>query len=92
MRVAVAVALAVVMAVSVAEAQRRFRGGFGSEAGAPPKFPEVSDFDGSWHFCRLMYRQVRSHQRGMRWLTPDRLSTLRSARAWKAISSTTSRT
>jgi len=35
----------------------------------PPKFPEVSDFDGSWHFCRLMYRQVRSHQRGMGWGT-----------------------
>jgi len=29
---------------------------------------------------------------GMRWLTPDRLSTFLSARAWKAISSTTSRT
>ena len=54
---------------SLVEAQRRFRGGFGSEAGAPPKFPEVADFDGSWHFCRLMYRQVRSQQRGLGWGT-----------------------
>jgi len=29
---------------------------------------------------------------GRRWLTPDRLSIFRSARAWKAISSITSRT
>jgi hypothetical protein len=29
---------------------------------------------------------------GSRWLTPDRLSIFRSARAWNAISSTTSRT
>jgi hypothetical protein len=29
---------------------------------------------------------------GSRWLTPERLSILRSPRAWKAISSTTSRT
>src|SRR6187549_722413 len=46
------------------EAQRGFRGGWGGEVGAPPKFPNVSDFDGSWHFCRLMYRSVRSQQRG----------------------------
>jgi hypothetical protein len=52
-----------------AEAQRGFRGGWGGEVGAPPKFPNVSDFDGSWHFCRLMYRQVRSQQRGLGWGT-----------------------
>jgi hypothetical protein len=53
------------------EAQRGFggRGGWGGEVGAPPKFPTVSDFDGSWHFCRLMYRQVRAQQRGLGWGT-----------------------
>ena len=56
-------------AVRCAEAQRGFRGGWGGEVGAPPKFPNVSDFDGSWHFCRLMYRQVRSQQRGLGWGT-----------------------
>jgi hypothetical protein len=58
-------------AVALAEAQRGFggRGGWGGEAGAPPKFPSVSDFDGSWHFCRLMYRSVRSQQRGLGWGT-----------------------
>jgi hypothetical protein len=54
-----------------AEAQRGFggRGGWGGEVGAPPKFPTVADFDGSWHFCRLMYRSVRSQQRGLGWGT-----------------------
>ncbi|HWI16180.1 MAG TPA: DUF4159 domain-containing protein [Vicinamibacterales bacterium] len=55
----------------LAEAQRGFggRGGWGGEVGAPPKFPTATDFDGSWHFCRLMYRQVRSQQRGLGWGT-----------------------
>jgi hypothetical protein len=53
-----------------AEAQRGFGGrGWGGEVGAPPKFPNASDFDGSWHFCRLMYRSVRSQQRGLGWGT-----------------------
>lgn len=70
-----ALGVAVLLAGSMVEAQRGFgqrgfgRGRFGSESGAPPKFAEVADFDGSWHFCRLMYRQVRSHQRGMGWGT-----------------------
>ena len=66
-RLAAAFALALLLAASIAEAQRGGR--WGSESGAPPKFAEVADFDGSWHFCRLMYRQVRSHQRGMGWGT-----------------------
>jgi hypothetical protein len=67
-----AVVVAVLMAASLAEAQRGWRGGrggWGGEVGAPPKFPNVSDFDGSWHFCRLMYRSVRSQQRGLGWGT-----------------------
>jgi hypothetical protein len=51
------------------EAQRGFRGGWGGERGAPPKFPTITDFDGSWHFCRLMYRQVRRQERGLGWGT-----------------------
>ena len=64
--------VAVLLAVSIAEAQRGWRGGrggWGGEVGAPPKFPNVTDFDGSWHFCRLMYRSVRSQQRGLGWGT-----------------------
>lgn len=55
----------------MAEAQRGWRGGrgWGGEVGAPPKFPNLTDFDGSWHFCRLMYRSVRSQQRGLGWGT-----------------------
>ena len=72
MRLALFIAIAIVLAVSIAEAQRGFggfRGGWGGEVGAPPKFPNPDDFDGSWHFCRLMYRQVRSQQRGLGWGT-----------------------
>jgi hypothetical protein len=56
----------------IASAQRGWRGGrggWGGEVGAPPKFPTVADVDGSWHFCRLMYRSVRSQQRGLGWGT-----------------------
>jgi Domain of unknown function (DUF4159) len=72
MRVATSIAVAILLAASLAEAQRGFRGGrggWGGEVGAPPKFPNVTDFDGSWHFCRLMYRSVRSQQRGLGWGT-----------------------
>jgi len=72
MKFAAAVAVAILLAVSFVEAQRGRGGrggGWGGEVGAPPKFPTVSDFDGSWHFCRLMYRQVRSQQRGLGWGT-----------------------
>ena len=60
-----------VLAASLAEAQRGFAAArrWGGEVGAPPKFPNVTDFDGSWHFCRLMYRSVRSQQRGLGWGT-----------------------
>ena len=71
-RIVPAVLVAVMLAATLAEAQRGWRGGrggWGGEVGAPPKFPNVSDFDGSWHFCRLMYRSVRSQQRGLGWGT-----------------------
>ena len=72
MRLVSALVVAVLLAASLAEAQRGWRGGrggWGGEVGAPPKFPDVTDFDGSWHFCRLMYRSVRSQQRGLGWGT-----------------------
>jgi hypothetical protein len=71
-RVAAAVLVTILLAVTLAEAQRGWRGGrggWGGEVGAPPKFPEAADFDGSFHFCRLMYRSVRSQQRGLGWGT-----------------------
>jgi hypothetical protein len=71
-RVATALVLAILLAVSLAEAQRGWRGGrggWGGETGAPPRFPTDTDFDGSFHFCRLMYVSVRSQQRGLGWGT-----------------------
>jgi hypothetical protein len=70
-RVVTALAVAFVLAGTLAEAQRGFggfRGGFG-EYGAPPRFPRAGDFDGKFHFCRLMYQRVRAQQRGMGWGT-----------------------
>jgi hypothetical protein len=67
-RFAAAITLALLLAASLAEAQRGY-GGWGGEGSAPPKFPKMTDFDGSWHFCRLMYRQVRRQERGMGWGT-----------------------
>ena len=72
MRLASALVVALLLAGSLAEAQRGFRGGrgrFGSESGAPPKFATVTDFDGKFHLCRLMYRQVRQQNLGMGWGT-----------------------
>lgn len=71
-RVAVAVVLAIVLAATLAEAQRGFgggRGGWGSESGAPPRFPTEDDFDGKFRVCRLMYQQVRRQNLGMGWGT-----------------------
>ena len=71
-RFAAALVLAIVLAASLAEAQRGFggrRGGWGGETGAPPRFPTEDDFDGTFHFCRLMYQSVRSQQRGLGWGT-----------------------
>ena len=71
-RIAAALVVALLLAVSLAEAQRGLRGGrgrFGSESGAPPRFATESDFDGKFHLCRLMYRQVRQQNLGMGWGT-----------------------
>ena len=71
-RILTALVLALVLAASLAEAQRGFRGGGRrgwGEYGAPPRFATTDDADGKFHFCRLMYQQVRSQQRGMGWGT-----------------------
>ena len=70
-RAVLAVLFFVICSSLLLEAQRGFggRGGWGGERGAPPKFPVATDFDGSWHFCRLMYRQVRRQERGLGWGT-----------------------
>jgi len=66
--------VAVVLAAATALAQNPFSRGYGrGEGGIPPRFARVSDFDGAFQFCRMMYRQVRAHQRGLGWGTdyPD---------------------
>jgi len=75
-QVAAALVVAFLLAGSLAEAQRGFRGGGRGgwgEHGVPPKFAKDVDFDGTFHFCRLMYTQVRPQERGMGWGTdyPD---------------------
>jgi hypothetical protein len=66
--------VAVLLAATTAFGQRDWGRGYGrGEGGIPPRFRAASDFDGSFQFCRMMYRQVRSHQRGLGWGTdyPD---------------------
>jgi hypothetical protein len=71
----VAGAVAVMLiAATTAWAQRGWGRGYGrGEGGIPPRLAQASDFDGGFQVCRLMYRQVRSHQRGLGWGTdyPD---------------------
>jgi hypothetical protein len=73
-RFAAGVVLAVLLAASTSFAQRGFGRGYGrGEGGIPPRFPQMEEIDGDFRFCRMMYRQVRSHQRGLGWGTdyPD---------------------
>ncbi|HUE85322.1 MAG TPA: DUF4159 domain-containing protein [Vicinamibacterales bacterium] len=73
-RVVVAAVAAILIAATTALAQRGWGRGYGrGEGGIPPRFAQASDFDGAFQFCRLMYRQVRAHQRGLGWGTdyPD---------------------
>jgi hypothetical protein len=73
-RVVVGAVLAVLVAATTTFAQRGWGRGYGrGEGGIPPRFARPVDFDGDFQFCRLMYRQVRAHQRGLGWGTdyPD---------------------
>lgn len=44
-------------------------GGWGEGSDMPPRFPTADAFDGTFNFCRLMYRSARRHQRGLGWGT-----------------------
>ena len=73
-RLVVGGVLAVLVAATTTFAQRGWGRGYGrGEGGIPPRFAQATDFDGDFQFCRLMYRQVRAHQRGLGWGTdyPD---------------------
>jgi hypothetical protein len=73
-RIVVGAVIAVLVAASTTFAQRGWGRGYGrGEGGIPPRFAAPGDFDGDFQFCRLMYRQVRAHQRGLGWGTdyPD---------------------
>ena len=73
-RIVIGVVGAVLVAATSTFAQRGWGRGYGrGEGGVPPRFARPSDFDGDFQFCRLMYRQVRAHQRGLGWGTdyPD---------------------
>jgi hypothetical protein len=74
MRLIALAVVALLIAATTAAAQRGWGRGYGrGEGGIPPRFAQASDFDGAFQFCRLMYRQVRAHQRGLGWGTdyPD---------------------
>ncbi|MGQ0735440.1 MAG: DUF4159 domain-containing protein [Acidobacteriota bacterium] len=72
-RVLLGAMLVMVLVATTAFAQRWGRGYGRGEGGIPPRLMRVSDEDGAFQFCRLMYQQVRSHQRGLGWGTdyPD---------------------
>jgi hypothetical protein len=74
MRIVLSLLIVLAVAATSAFAQRGFGRGYGrGEGGIPPRFREASDSDGAFQFCRMMYRQARSHQRGLGWGTdyPD---------------------
>ena len=73
MRFAQAVPLALLLAATSAFAQDPWFRGFGGRgegAGIPPRFFRAEDVDGgAFQMCRMMYRSVRAHQRGLGWGT-----------------------
>ena len=74
MRLLRRVVIASLLAATTAYAQGGWGRGYGrGEGGIPPRFARIDEFDGAFQFCRMMYRQVRTHQRGLGWGTdyPD---------------------
>jgi hypothetical protein len=68
--VAVIVTAVLLAGAAAAFAQRGWgRGYWRGEGGIPPRLASAADFDGAFQFCRMMYRQVRTHQRGLGWGT-----------------------
>ena len=51
--------------VTIAHAQQIWAGGFGGRT--PPRFPTATTFDGSFNFCRVMFRSDRREKQG--WAT-----------------------
>ncbi|MDP2319677.1 MAG: DUF4159 domain-containing protein [Acidobacteriota bacterium] len=51
--------------VTMAHAQQIWAGGFGGRT--PPRFPTATSFDGSFNFCRVMFRSDRREKQG--WAT-----------------------
>lgn len=51
--------------ITVAHAQQIWAGGFGGRT--PPRFPTATTFDGSFNFCRVMFRSDRREKQG--WAT-----------------------
>lgn len=51
--------------VTIAHAQQIWAGGFGGRT--PPRFPTATSFDGSFNFCRVMFRSDRREKQG--WAT-----------------------
>jgi Domain of unknown function (DUF4159) len=66
---ALAVSLLVTSSAVAQDPWFRGWGGRGEGSDLPPRFPEAGEFDGTFNFCRLMYRSVRRHQRGLGWGT-----------------------
>ena len=48
--------------VTLAHAQQIWAGGYGGRT--PPRFPTATTFDGSFHFCRVMFRSDRREKQG----------------------------
>ncbi len=70
-RIGRALIVSLLVASSAAAQDPWFRGwgGRGEGSDMPPRFPRADEFDGAFNFCRLMYRSVRRHQRGLGWGT-----------------------
>jgi Domain of unknown function (DUF4159) len=51
----------VAASLGVAHAQRIWAGGWGR---TPPRFPTAQTFEGSFHFCRVMFRSDRREKQG----------------------------
>lgn len=49
------------VSISIVEAQRIWSGYYGR---TPPKFPTASTFEGSFHFCRVMFTSNRREKQG----------------------------
>jgi hypothetical protein len=60
-RIAAGIFVAVAMAATAAQAQRVWGGFYGR---TPPKFATAASFDGSFNFCRVMFRSDRREKQG----------------------------